>query len=146
MINQESNILRELLRILIRNLGILEKNDASCCGITIAQCHAIVEIGRKEKISLINLADLLGVDKSTMSRTVNNLVEADLAVREFDSENRRYINIQLTESGKRVFRSIEENMDNYYKSILASIPVDKRNQVLESLKLLTDAIRKNKCC
>lgn len=146
MINQGSEILRELIRVLARNLGVLEKSDASCCGVTLTQCHAIVEIGRKEKISLVDLAELLGLDKSTMSRTVNNLVEDDLAVRELDAENRRYVIIQLTEKGRKVFRSIEESMENYYKSIFGSIPEGKREQVLESLELLTDAVRQNKCC
>jgi DNA-binding MarR family transcriptional regulator len=104
MVNKGSHILRELIRILVRNLGILEKSDASCCGVTITQCHAIVEIGRREKISLVDLADLLGVDKSTMSRTVNNLVEADLAARELDAANRRYVIIQLTDNGRSVFQ------------------------------------------
>ena len=146
MIGQGSDVLRELLRVLARNLGILQKSDASCCGVTLTQCHAIVEIGRKEKISLVDLADLLGVDKSTMSRTVNNLVEADLVVRELDAENRRYVIIQLTENGRSVFQNIEKSMESYYKSIFGSIPEDKKNQVLESLQLLTDAVRNSKCC
>ena len=146
MISQGSDVLRELLRVLVRNLGILEKSDASCCGVTVTQCHAIVEIGRNEKISLVDLADLLGVDKSTMSRTVNNLVEADLAVRELDAENRRYVIIQLTENGKGVFQNIEQSMESYYENIFGSIQEDKRSQVLESLQLLTDAVRNNRCC
>lgn len=146
MINQGSGTLRELLRVLVRNLGMLEKSDASCCGVTITQCHAIVEIGRKGKISLVDLADLLDVDKSTMSRTVNNLVETGLALRDMDTENRRYVVIQLTESGQKVFNSIENSMENYYKDIFNSIPENKRGQVLESLFLLTEAAKKNKCC
>lgn len=146
MIGQGSDVLRELFRVLVRNLGILQKSDASCCGVTLTQCHAIVEIGRKEKISLVDLADLLDVDKSTMSRTVNNLVEADLVVRELDAENRRYVIIQLTENGRSVFQNIEKSMESYYKSIFGSIPEDKKNQVLESLQLLTDVVRNSKCC
>lgn len=146
MINQGSQNLRELIRVLVRNLGILEKGDASCCGVSIAQCHAIVEIGRAEKIALIDLAELLGLDKSTMSRTINNLVEAGLAVRELDAEDRRYVTIQLTDSGQKVFQSTEESMGQYYKGIFGSIPEEKRSQVLESLQLLTDAVKDNKCC
>lgn len=146
MINQGSEVLRELIRILVRDLGVLEKSDASCCGVSLAQCHAIVEIGRKEKISLVDLASLLGLDKSTMSRTINNLVESDLALRELDMENRRYVIIQLTEKGKSVFRNIEESMDEYYKSIFNTIPENKRNQVLESLQLLKEAVESNNCC
>jgi DNA-binding MarR family transcriptional regulator len=143
MIDQGSDSLRELLRILVRNLGLLEKSDASCCGVTIAQCHAIVEIGRAGQISLIELADLLGLDKSTMSRTINNLVESNLAIRDIDSDNRRYISIQLTEKGHEVFTSIENSMHDYYSNIFASIPESKRQQVLESLQLLTQSIIDN---
>lgn len=146
MINQGSEILRELIRILVRDLGVLEKSDASCCGVSLAQCHAIVEIGRKEKISLVDLASLLGLDKSTMSRTINNLVESDLVHRDLDMENRRYVIIQLTEKGSSVFRNIEESMDVYYMSIFNSIPENKRSQVLESLQLLKEAVESNKCC
>jgi DNA-binding MarR family transcriptional regulator len=146
MMKQESQTLRELIRVLIRNLGVLEKGDASCCGVTITQCHAIAEIGRKEKISLIDLADLLCVDKSTMSRTIDNLVEAELAVRDLDQENRRYVTIRLTEGGQSVFENIEDSMTAYFTSILEEIPKEKREQVFGSLRLLTEAAQKVKCC
>lgn len=146
MENQGGNFLRELLRILIRNLGMLEKSEASCCGTTIAQCHAIAEIGRGSQVSLNELAELLGLDKSTMSRTINNLVEDDLVIREIHPEDRRYITIELTDKGKEVFKSIERSMELYYKSIFKSIPEDKREQVLESLQFLAEAVKQNKCC
>jgi len=81
-----------------------------------------------------------------MSRTINNLVEDGLVNRDLDSENRRYVSIQLTNKGIEVFNNIEESMDSYYSSIFSSIPENKRSQVLESLKLLTAAVKENKCC
>lgn len=138
--------LRELVRILVRNLGILERDGATCCGATITQCHAIVELGRAEEISLNELAELLNLDKSTMSRTVNSLVEQNLAVRDIHPDDRRYVKIALTEEGRRVYKTTEEGMEIYYESILNSIPQDKREQVMESLQLLVDAVKANKCC
>ena len=46
------HLLREKLRRLQRELGWQQKNDASCCGVTVARCHALLEIGRQEEISL----------------------------------------------------------------------------------------------
>jgi len=146
MENQASNYLHELIRVLVRNLGILEKNDANCCGVTISQCHAIVEIGRSGEVSLSELAELLALDKSTMSRTINNLVEDGLVIRELHPEDRRYVKIKLTDKGMKVFKNIEESMDRYYKAIFNSVPEEKREQVLDSLKLLIEAVNKNKCC
>lgn len=146
MEKQDDIYLRELIRILVRNLGILEKSEANCCGTTISQCHAIVEIGRAKQMSLIEIADLLGLDKSTMSRTINNLVEDNLVIRETHAEDRRYVTISLTEKGQAVYQGIESSMGIYYKQIFKLIPENKREQVMESLKLLTDAVKENKCC
>lgn len=146
MNNKGSHYLRELIRVLVRNLGILEKSEATCCGTTVAQCHAIVEIGRAKEMSLNELAQLLALDKSTMSRTTNNLVESGLVVRELHSEDRRYVTIKLTVEGRAVLQSIESSMEFYYKSIFSKIPEDKREQVLESLQLIINAAKQNKCC
>jgi DNA-binding MarR family transcriptional regulator len=144
--NLNVNTLRELLRLLIRNLGILEKDEASCCGVTIGQCHTIVEIGRAKKTSLNDLAQILSLDKSTMSRNINNLVNQGLVERKPDESDRRYIKLQLTDSGKEIFKTIEEGMNNYYENVLKSIPNSKRGQVIESLNLLLEAVKQNKCC
>jgi len=146
MAGHESSELRELVRVLVRHLGILEKSDAMCCGVSLAQCHAIVEIGRKGKINLNDLADLLGVDKSTMSRTINNLVESGLAARDLDGGDRRYVVIQLTENGQRFFENTETGMERYFRGVLERIPEAKRGQVLESLALLTAAVGHGSCC
>ncbi|AGK95664.1 MarR family winged helix-turn-helix transcriptional regulator [Clostridium pasteurianum] len=146
MESQESSYLRELIRVLVRNLGILEKGDATCCSVTISQCHAIVEIGRAQEISLNELAEILTLDKSTMSRTINNLVENALVVRKLHPEDRRYVTIKLTDEGIKIFKNIEEGMKQYFNAIFNSIPEDKRDQVLDSLKLLIKAVSENKCC
>ncbi len=135
--------LREMIRILERKLGILQEKEYSCCDITLGQCHALVEIGRAKSISLIELAELLNLENSTMSRTVNNLVTSGLAKREIDPQDRRYVTISLTESGSRLFEGIEVDMNSYFGKVYESIPENKKQQVLESLQILIYAIGKN---
>ena len=137
---------RELLRLLTRRLGVLDKSELPCCGITYSQCHTLVEIGRKRCLSINELADLLGLDKSTMSRTVNTMVEQGLVTREPDPADRRYVNINLTELGNKILADIESRMADYYLNIYQSIPQDKREQVLESLELLVHTIKSECCC
>ena len=146
MVDSGSQTLRELTRALVRNLSILEIRDASCCGVTVAQCHVIVEIGRKGRMSLVGLAGLFGLDRSTTSRKMNSLVEADLISWDLDIQNRGYVIIQLTEKGKALFNHIEGSREDYFQKIFGSIPQSKRTQVLESTTLLMDAVRSNKCC
>ncbi len=143
--NEKFRQLRELIRKMERNLGILDEK-MTCCGISLAQCHALVEIGRAGTISLIELANLINLDNSTMSRTVNNLVSNKMAERELDPNDRRYVSIKLTQAGITAFKEIESNMEEYFMNIFDSIPEDKRDQVLDSLQILLKAISENKCC
>lgn len=138
--------LRESIRQMERKLGVLEESEISCCGITFTQCHALVEIGRAKDISLGDLSEMLNLDNSTMSRTVNNLVNSELAERELDPKDRRYVTIRLTESGKKLFEDIEESMYLYYQRVFQSISAEKQDQVLESLQILLEAISNIECC
>jgi DNA-binding MarR family transcriptional regulator len=142
----DSQKLRETIRLLERKLGILDDLQSSCCGITFAQCHAMVEIGRAETLSLNDLADILGLDKSTMSRTINNLVNDGLVCRDLDTEDRRFVRIGLTESGQKIYEEIEETMRLYFDKVYGALPADKREQVIESLVLLLNALGENECC
>lgn len=138
--------LRELTRLIARSMGLLDKSEASCCGVTLGQCHAITEIGRAQEITLNELSDILGLDNSTMSRTINNLVDQQIVTREIDSQDRRYIKLRLTDKGLAIYETIEKNMDMYYMAILNDIPKEKQAQLIESLTLLAEAIKNNKCC
>jgi DNA-binding MarR family transcriptional regulator len=144
--NIKENQLREIMRLLERKLGIIEENQLSCCQITLAQCHALVEIGRAKKISLNELSGILCLDNSTMCRTVNNLVNAGLLERVEDPNDRRYINIQLTDTGLQAYKDIENKMNDYYEEIYKAIPENKQNQMLESLQILNQIFDKIKCC
>ena len=142
----DSKQLRELVRKLERKLGVMQDGEYSCCGITLAQCHALVEIGRAVNISLNELAELLNLDNSTLSRTVNNLVANELAKRDIDPQDRRCVAISLTESGLKLFEGIETSMDLYYSKIYQSIPEDKQQQVLESMQILLESIESGMNC
>ncbi len=138
--------LRELIRRLERKLGILGDSQAECCGITLSQCHALVEIGRAGSISLNELADLLNIENSSMSRTVNNLVNRELVIRMINPSDRRYVTISLTGAGKELFLSIEGRMQQYYSQIYERLPEDNKDQILKSLEILVSAIDEKECC
>lgn len=136
----DSRKLRELIRLFERKLGTLADIQTSCCEVTMAQCHALVEIGRANGMALNELAQLLNLDNSTTSRTVNNLVNSGLATRDTHPQDRRYVTIVLTEEGRNIYNGIEERMNKYYKKIYDLIPADKKGQVLESLELLLELL------
>lgn len=137
--NSEHQTLREYIRRLERSLGLINDGEMPCCGVTMAQCHSIIEIGRAGQLSLIDLANTLNLDNSTMSRTVNHLVAGGLAERQHNPDDRRYVDISLTPAGKQIFDTINHNMNTSYAKLYAKIPEDKQKQVLEALEVLLEA-------
>ncbi|HWR10806.1 MAG TPA: MarR family transcriptional regulator [Rectinemataceae bacterium] len=138
-----SKALRETVRLLERRLGMLAERENSCCEVTFSQCHAVVELGRAGEISLNDLAVLLTLDKSTMSRTISALVGKGMVIREVDPEDRRYVSIRLTEMGEKKFHDIEVDMDEYFGRVYGRLPENRKEQVMESLNLLLQALDEN---
>jgi len=130
---------RENTRILECHLGNINKADCCCCGISETQCFVLVEIGRKPNISVKELAKVLRLDKSGISRTVEELVQKNYVERKPSEEDRRYVVLNLTHEGKERFERIENDMNQKFEQILNRIPVDKRTQVIEALELYNDA-------
>ena len=137
---------RELFRQLERRLGLLDQIQSSCCGLTLSQCHALVEIGQASPLSLSDLSQRLGIDKSTTSRVVDTLVVGGMVERVPQPEDRRSVVLSLTTTGKENLSRIEGEMDRLFGIVLASIPVEKRAQVLETLTLLLENLPSLTCC
>ena len=99
----QAKLLRENTRILECHLGNINKTDSCCCGISEPECFVLVEIGRKPNISVKELAEILRLDKSGVSRTVEELVQKDYVERKPSTEDRRFVVLNLTLKGKERF-------------------------------------------
>ncbi|TCL40195.1 DNA-binding MarR family transcriptional regulator [Anaerospora hongkongensis] len=138
--------LRHDMRLLARKMELMTKGEASCCGITLTQCHLLTEIGWAGAASLNTLSERLGVDKSTMSRNIDILVNSNLVSRTIDPDNRRAVTITLTDEGNKLFMQVETSMTQFYETFYNALPADKRSQILESLELLLAAIPAGRWC
>jgi DNA-binding MarR family transcriptional regulator len=127
---------REILRIFDRE--IFFQNNASCCnGISLAQCHTLLEIEKNNEISVSALAQNLSLDKSTVSRTVDGLVNIHMVNRVIPKENRRKTLINLTGSGKQVCTTIHYTNDSYVSEILQNFSAGEREEFLRLFRRLT---------
>lgn len=150
MDDKTTRLFREKMRDVQRELGWSQRNDIQCCGVTMAQCHALLEIGTREEISIVELAGMLGVDTSTLSRTVDNMVKGGLVNRLVNPQDRRYVSLLLTERGKAAFHTIETSFNIYLARVFSFIPTEKHGQIVDSLTTLAEALQRcgktYECC
>jgi DNA-binding MarR family transcriptional regulator len=124
---------REALRIFDQEMYL--QNSSSCCnGISLAQCITLLEIEKNNEISVSDLAKNLSLDKSTVSRTVDGLVNINMVDRVIPKENRRLALINLTSSGKQVCSNINYSNDSYIREVMADFT---ENEQEEFLRLFT---------
>lgn len=126
---------REYTRLIERKLEMLNTEDCCSCNVTMAQCHALVEIGRRKDISLKELSEILELNKSTVSKTAEDLYKKGLITREQLKSDRRTVKINLTDEGRRYFTRIEKDMNDRFREIFDRIPEDKKDYVLNALRI-----------
>jgi DNA-binding MarR family transcriptional regulator len=147
---EKIQFLREKLRLLEREMNDPFGRDAGCCGLTLAQCHTLLEVGNKGEVSLVDLASSFGLDASTLSRMIQGLVVLGLVSRLTNEKDRRYVAISLTEQGRNLFGQIEAKFNTYFAQVLELIPSEKQDAVVECIGLFSDAVRKRNessgCC
>lgn len=141
-------LFREYTRELERNLENMNQSDCCQCDVNTLQCFLVVEIGRQPGICIKDLAQSLKLDKSGISRAIEELVQKGFVLREPSKKDRRCVILTLTKDGETRFNQIENDMDKKFKEVFSYIDKDKQDMVLEALQLYNDACKKaeNTCC
>ncbi len=132
----------ELLSVMIRSFAALERSEIFCSGVTMSQCSTILAIGKHGIMTMNALSEWMSLATSTMTRIVDNLVRDGYLQRSQDPQDRRVVRVSLTVEGEKLFQAIKEIYHRYHQKIVESIPAEEFHQVVESLTMLIEAIKK----
>jgi DNA-binding MarR family transcriptional regulator len=130
---------RRILRIFERELNI-QNQSGCCCGVTVTQCHTLLELDKKDNVTLNELATRLNLDKSTVSRTVDSLVKNELIDRTIPKSNRRTTCLALTSKGKERCQTINTGNDLYFSQVLSALPENIREPFLIGFETLANSM------
>jgi DNA-binding MarR family transcriptional regulator len=136
---------RRDLRVLEREILRQLEGETSCCGVSLPQCHVLLELSFGD-LSLKALADALNLDKSTLSRTVETMFRDGLVMRAAEPADRRAVRLALSPRGRAKVASINDTCDRYYASLLGQMGESDRRQVVRAVRLLADGMRRLRGC
>jgi DNA-binding MarR family transcriptional regulator len=137
MMTRETRRYRKALRQFERLIGAQLKS--CCCGVTLAQCLVLLDIDESGQLTMGQLASHLRLDHSTLSRTVDGLVQKKLLARQQDDNDRRMVWIRLTADGVSRCREIHRVNDAYCSGVFESIPRSDRGAVIRNFEILVQA-------
>lgn len=139
---QKVNEFRNILRRFEQEIALLNEQQG-CCGVTQTQCHALLAIQADKKLTLKQLANHLNLDKSTVSRTVENLVKQQLVNRDIPDTNRRITQISLSHAGLNVCDRINQYNNRVFSQIIKDIPTEDFDVFLSIFNTITNKLTKN---
>ena len=120
------------------------RQDAIFCeDVTFTQFIILDEVAKKESLKMLDLHQILAVDKSTTTRLVNPLVRQGLVKRETSDHDSRAVNLRLTPAGREVHRKVWLCLEGFVGAIEGRIPQKKKKLVYEAVKLFIDAVKKS---
>lgn len=124
----------------VRNFG-LHQPDRTPCGqpLPVSEAHAMVEIAREGRIRQVDLARLLRLEKSTVSRLVANLVNRGWVRREAAGDDGRGVLLVLTEAGETAAARQADARRDRLGALLDRVPDDERAAVVRALQTLAEA-------
>jgi MarR family transcriptional regulator, transcriptional regulator for hemolysin len=95
--------------------------------------HAVLTTAMTGEHTQTEIARIVGVDKTTMVVTVDELEAAGLAERRPSSSDRRARVIAVTEPGKRTLRKADKVLDRVRDDVLNSLEPQEREVFLNAL-------------
>ena len=105
-------------------------------GMTARQVHALILVGQIDGGSLqfSSLSPLLGVNHASVGRTLRDLEDRDLLVRNQDDGDRRRIRADLTAEGRRQSERLMPVLRDCYESALSPLSLPERTELLLILR------------
>ncbi|MCY1692394.1 MarR family transcriptional regulator [Exiguobacterium sp. SL14] len=112
-------------------------------GLSLPQFHSLMTIAPRGPISQKALATHTHLPKSTLSQSIEGLVQSYWVIREMNPDNRREVVLSLSDQGRQFVTEIQEQekgMQRQLEQVLATIDPDVFEQMLETHALIAEGI------
>lgn len=131
--------IREFNRHYTQALGILNKNIFNM-NLTWPEGRILIEIGLNKYATPMAIANNLQMDKSYTSRIINNLVKKDIVTKRPSPEDKRSVQIQLTDHGTQVFNEVNENSNKQVNNLLDHLSASQKEKYFNDIMEINQLI------
>lgn len=140
--SDDAERLQQAFSGMVRALGLL-RPDTTPCGlpISVTEAHALGELHDRGPLTQRQLAAALGLQKSTISRLVDQLEGRDLARRSPNPDDGRSVLVALTDNGTIRAGRLARARRELFGDLIERLSVADRRTVIDGLTRLEEAAR-----
>lgn len=136
----EVDSIRAASRMLVRELGFMQPTLAAT-SYSASAVHALLEIDAHEDMTSARLVQLLGLEKSSVSRMLAKLIAAGELDEESDGSDARIKRLRLTEQGRKTVEHIHAFGQSQVKSAFEHLNRSQQQAVAQGLSAYAGALK-----
>ncbi len=121
------NIISESMRESMRRYKEDTQNSKELFNLSITQLHYLHVIKERRDVTITELAEIFGVQKSTVTVTVNKLLQCGFIAKLTSKDDLRVVYVSLTEKGKEIIELEDRGYRQFAADLLAML--NKEEQI-----------------
>ena len=142
MEDMEKNSFDQLLMDVIREMGVLRPDQVlPGWALSLSEIYALNILAKRAPISQQELGAALLLEKSSVTRLVQQLEQRGWLLRERDPGDNRLRLLRLTEEGARVTEHIQQHMHERHADLFERLSPDEQAALLQGLAALRREMR-----
>lgn len=113
-----------LLHHLVRQRENALGRELTKSGLTLSQWQVLATLSRLGKATMGEVAAFCATDRTTLTRTVDRMVEDDLIKRDRDVVDRRQVHLTLTNKGGDAFRAAQIHVTGFNDRVTGALQAE----------------------
>ncbi len=101
-------------------------------------------LDEEDELTITQVAELLGRSVSVVSRLLDQLVVRGMVRRREDERDRRVKRVTITEQGRTLVATLEQQRANAQLAVMASLSPEEQAEVTRAMVLLAQASRRRR--
>ncbi len=126
-------VLHKFFRKLIEELLNKFTSEAIEMDLSLQEHYIIEVLGRNERMTISNLADRVSAPLTTISSTLDRLYEQNFVRRERSQEDRRVVEVSLSQKGREIFSIHQQETKELVDEILSQLSEEERGDLYRIL-------------
>lgn len=132
--------LRQLNYELVKELGLFKRR----AGLSFTQRHTLFHIKNNDSLSIQELAAILHVDQSTMSRNIKKLIDEKLVEVFTDEHDKRRKAIFLTEKGEKNLDEITVSINQMLEQAIDLLEPEEVELIIKSMQKYSEVLNSSR--
>lgn len=130
---------REFSRFYTKRIGVLHERLLGS-EYSLTEVRVLYELAHRERCTASEICSDLGLDPGYLSRILGHFANRKLIVRERSRDDARHFGLQLTQKGRSVFASLDQQSSAHVAGMLSALPEKQQKRFISALREAEDAL------